>query len=76
MTAAHSFLTLQLLEWIAERPRTYVDLMEAWKTSCPRLSIWEDACADGLVGWERGREGALHLTDKGRRRLQARVVAE
>jgi hypothetical protein len=76
MTTPHAFLTLQLLEWIADRPRTYSDLMEAWKTTCPRLSIWEDACAQGLVGCEPGREGVVHLTDKGRRCLRARAVAE
>jgi hypothetical protein len=42
-------LTLQLLEWLSERPRTYPEVLEAWRTSCPRLSIWEDACIDGLV---------------------------
>jgi len=42
-------LTLQLLEWIQLRPRTYAETLEAWRTSCPRLSIWEDACIDGLI---------------------------
>jgi hypothetical protein len=46
--------TLQLLAWIAERPRTYPDTIEAWKSSCPRLAVWEDALADGLVRAERG----------------------
>ncbi len=36
-------LTMQFLEWLSERPRTYSDTMDAWRTSCPRLSIWEDA---------------------------------
>jgi hypothetical protein len=47
-------LTLQLLAWIAERDRTYAQTMEAWKTSCPRLTVWEDAVADGLVRVQRG----------------------
>ncbi len=47
-------LTAQMLAWIAERPRSYADTIEAWKTSCPRLSIWEDALADDLVRVERG----------------------
>lgn len=42
-------LTLQLLEWIQLRPRTQEETLEAWRTSCPRLSIWEDACIDGLI---------------------------
>jgi hypothetical protein len=40
---------LQLLEWAAEAPRSRAELMEVWKSTCPRLSIREDACADGLV---------------------------
>jgi len=46
-------LTLQLLEWIAERERTYAQTMEAWQSSCPRLTVWEDAVADGLVRVQR-----------------------
>ena len=47
-------LTLQLLAWIAERDRTYAQTMEAWKSSCPRLTVWEDAVAGGLVRIHRG----------------------
>jgi hypothetical protein len=47
--------TLQLLEWVAERPRGYAETMEAWRTSCPRLSVWEDALGDGLVRVVRRR---------------------
>ena len=42
-------LTLELLAWISERPRTYAETMEAWRTTCPRHSVWEDALVDGLV---------------------------
>ena len=42
-------LTLQLLQSLAERPPPYAEVLETWRTSCPRLSIWEDACIDGLV---------------------------
>jgi hypothetical protein len=55
--------TLQLLEWIAERPRTYAETMEAWKSHCPRLTIWEDALADGLLRVQRAR---VVLTAAGR----------
>ena len=41
--------------------------MEAWKTSCPRLAIWEDALADDLVYVERGLVG---LTVTGQARLE------
>lgn len=42
-------LTLDLLEWLAVRPRTYEETMEAWRTSCPRMPVWEDANDNGLV---------------------------
>jgi hypothetical protein len=61
-------LTLQLLEWVGERPRSYGETIEAWKTSCPRLTIWEDAVADRLVRVERG---SVLLTSAGRNLLEA-----
>jgi hypothetical protein len=42
-------LVLDLLEWVARRPRTYHETMDAWRTSCPRLPVWEDASGRGLV---------------------------
>ena len=51
-------LTRQLIAWAAERPRTYGEAMDAWKTSCPRLPIWEDAVRLGLVRIENG--GAMN----------------
>jgi hypothetical protein len=47
--------TVQLLWWLSEQPRGYGETIEAWKTSCPRLAVWEDALADGLVRVDRGR---------------------
>jgi hypothetical protein len=49
-------LVLDLLEWIAARERTYQETMDAWRTSCPRLPVWEDATERGLVCTER-RDG-------------------
>ena len=46
--------TVQLLAWLAEQSRSYAETIEVWKTSCPRLSVWEDALADRLVRIERG----------------------
>jgi hypothetical protein len=46
--------TNQLLAWLAEQPRSYVETLEVWKTSCPRLAVWEDALADDLVRVDRG----------------------
>jgi hypothetical protein len=44
---------LDFLAWLAAQPRSYTEAIDAWRTSCPRLSIWEDALADGLVAVER-----------------------
>ena len=41
--------TLELLAWIHERERTYTETIDAWRSNCPRLSVWEDALADDLV---------------------------
>jgi hypothetical protein len=46
--------TVQLLGWLTEQERSYAETIEVWKTSCPRLAVWEDALADGLVRVERG----------------------
>jgi D-3-phosphoglycerate dehydrogenase len=45
-------LILDLLEWLAKRDRSYEDVMGAWRTSCPRLPIWEEANDRGLVRTE------------------------
>jgi hypothetical protein len=42
-------LVLDLVEWIAREPRPYSEVIEAWRTSCPRLTIWEDAVDRGYV---------------------------
>jgi hypothetical protein len=49
MTDTVENLTLDLLEWLIRRPRTYQETMEAWRTSCPRLPVWEEANDRGLV---------------------------
>ena len=46
-------LILDLLQWLANGERTYEDVMEAWRTSCPRLTVWEDANDRGLVNSEQ-----------------------
>jgi hypothetical protein len=50
-------LTQQFLAWVADRPRTYAAAMEAWRSTCPRLSIWEDALDAELVRLEAGVGG-------------------
>jgi D-3-phosphoglycerate dehydrogenase len=42
-------LILDLLEWIGPKPRPYAEVMEAWRTSCPRLPVWEEANARGFI---------------------------
>ena len=42
-------LILDLVEWVERTERTYEETMDAWRTSCPRLPVWEDASERGLV---------------------------
>jgi hypothetical protein len=49
---ARQGLIRQLVGWAAERPRSYGEAMEAWRSSCPALTIWEDALAEGLIAVE------------------------
>ena len=51
-------LTVQLLEWVEDRPRTYPEAIEAWRTSCPRLSVWDDAVIARLLRVVPSRNGA------------------
>ena len=63
----------ELLEWIAT-PRPYAEVMEAWRTSCPRLPVWEEANRQGLVQCGRDAAGVeqVALTTLGRERLRMR----
>jgi hypothetical protein len=42
-------LIVDLLEWIGRRPRPYAEVLEAWRTSCPRLPVWEEANERGFI---------------------------
>jgi hypothetical protein len=42
-------LVIDLLEWIGPRGRPYAEVIEAWRTSCPRLPVWEEANARGYL---------------------------
>jgi hypothetical protein len=64
-------LTLQLLEWIAAQPRSYAEVLEVWKTSCPKLTIWEDACIAGLVDCNAGDGRMVRVSARGRELLSA-----
>ncbi len=42
-------LILDFVAWVAASPRPYDEVMAAWRTSCPRLTVWEDAIEAGYV---------------------------
>jgi hypothetical protein len=42
-------LILDLLAFVESGEKTYEEVLEAWRTSCPRLPVWEDANDRGLV---------------------------
>ena len=72
MHPAAAALTQQFLAWIEEAPRSYADA-EAWRRSCPHLSIWEDAISDGLVRFENTsglQQSRVTLTPRGRALLE------
>jgi len=58
-------LLLELLTWISSRRCTYGETMEAWRTNCPRHSVWEDALIAGLVRLDGGAQEVV-LTSQGR----------
>lgn len=69
-------LMLDLVEWLERTPRTYAEAMEAWRTSCPRLTVWEDAVDGGLIAIAAEADGVLRVraTDHGRHRLASRLI--
>ena len=66
-------LVLDLLEWIGQVPRPYAEVMEAWRTSCPRLPVWEEANARGfLIHTHRAGAGRfVEVSTAGRAYLHA-----
>ena len=65
-------LILDLIEWVELRERTYQETMDAWRTSCPRLTVWEDATDRGLVrrATLQGRGVVVIVTPKGQQFLR------
>ena len=64
-----NLLMLEFLAWIAARRRTYGEAMEAWRSTCPRHTVWEDAFIDGLIQVENGGtldQSEVILTPQGR----------
>jgi hypothetical protein len=69
-------LIVDLLEWLAKEPRTYSDVMEAWRTSCPRLPVWEEANDRGYVARSvRNGAAVVSISDSGRALLSVRRAA-
>ncbi len=52
MIDAVDALILDLLEWLATGEKSYEEVMGAWRTSCPRLPVWEDANDRGFITTE------------------------
>ena len=72
-TGTSDALVLDLVEWIAREPRAYSEVIEVWRTSCPRLTIWEDAVDRGFVA-RRPVEGlgvTIAITESGAKFLRA-----
>jgi hypothetical protein len=70
-------LILDLLEWVAKRDRTYDEVMDAWRTSCPKLPIWEDATDRGLVALDAiNGTNIVRLTATGLALLERRRLSK
>jgi hypothetical protein len=70
---APDLLMLQFLAWVSSRHRTYADAMNAWQSTCPRHTIWEDAIIDGLIELNRSeiaQEPQVTLTARGKAYLK------
>ncbi len=66
-------LLCDMLAWLARGAQPYTDVMDAWRTSCPRLTVWEDAIERGLVEHVRiDRVAMVRITPKGRGFLAGR----
>jgi hypothetical protein len=66
-------LVLDLVQWIAKGPRPYSEVMDAWRTSCPRLPVWETAVDLGLVvrEYRDGLGAVVRVTPAGHALLSA-----
>jgi hypothetical protein len=69
MSVNNEPLVLDLLEWMNPAPRRYEEVMSAWRTSCPRLTIWEDALDAGFL---TVRDRQVFLTAAGCEFLKSR----
>jgi len=65
-TEAAPLLLRELLDWVACRPRTYAETIDAWRSNCPRHPVLDDAFTDGLL---QVAGGSVALTERGRTTL-------
>jgi len=67
-------LILDLLEWIGPGRRPYAETLEAWRTSCPRLPVWEDATDLGFIErhHEPGHRALVSVSASGAEHLRLR----
>lgn len=72
MSEAVDALIAELLEWIGHGDRPYAEVVEAWRTSCPRLPVWEDANERGFLTHRRdaGRGALVSVSVAGREFVQ------
>jgi hypothetical protein len=73
MTDTLDPLIRDLVEWVAKAPRSYAEAIETWRTSCPRLTVWEDAIDRGFLE-HRTVEGVgpcVAVTEAGRAFLRS-----
>jgi hypothetical protein len=59
MTATLDPLVMDLVAFVSGQPRPYDEVIDAWRTSCPRLTVWEDAIDRGLISCRRGEDKTL-----------------
>jgi hypothetical protein len=72
MSNAVESLILDLLEWIGPNPRPYSEVMNAWRTSCPQLPVWEEANERGYLEQRResGRGTLVSVSSLGTEHLR------
>jgi len=73
MASEAKLLTVQFLQWVAVRPRSYAEVRDTWSSTCPLNCAWEDAISDDLV--ERSADGRLVLSERGRTWLAGLAIA-
>ena len=63
-------LILDLLTWLKSAPKPYEEVMDAWRTSCPRLTVWEDSVDAGYIEKKVSPDGVMvAITERGRQHL-------